>query len=137
MGNVRDCLTRYDLDLTVVASIGLDRFGATLVESGILEDPPMSRALLVIDVQNEYFTGALPITHPAGHLEQILKVMDAAAGRIPTVVIQHHSEGLPIFRRGSRSEEHTSELQSRQYLVCRLLLEKKKPHSPHVHDLSS
>src|SRR3712207_7210760 len=26
---------------------------------------------------------------------------------------------------GSRSEEHTSELQSRQYLVCRLLLEKK------------
>src|SRR3712207_7966874 len=29
-----------------------------------------------------------------------------------------------------RSEEHTSELQSRQYLVCRLLLEKKKLHVP-------
>src|SRR3712207_7448590 len=29
-----------------------------------------------------------------------------------------------------RSEEHTSELQSRQYLVCRLLLEKKKPQRP-------
>src|SRR5947209_13530380 len=29
-------------------------------------------------------------------------------------------------RQGLRSEEHTSELQSRQYLVCRLLLEKKK-----------
>src|SRR3712207_7770646 len=29
-----------------------------------------------------------------------------------------------------RSEEHTSELQSRQYLVCRLLLEKKKNHNP-------
>src|SRR3712207_8448760 len=29
-------------------------------------------------------------------------------------------------RRRDRSEEHTSELQSRQYLVCRLLLEKKK-----------
>src|SRR5947209_16056833 len=29
-------------------------------------------------------------------------------------------------KRGDRSEEHTSELQSRQYLVCRLLLEKKK-----------
>src|SRR5947209_2003532 len=29
---------------------------------------------------------------------------------------------------GKRSEEHTSELQSRQYLVCRLLLEKKKQH---------
>src|SRR3712207_9149430 len=31
--------------------------------------------------------------------------------------------------RNGRSEEHTSELQSRQYLVCRLLLEKKKTHS--------
>src|SRR5947209_14606082 len=30
------------------------------------------------------------------------------------------------FTLGTRSEEHTSELQSRQYLVCRLLLEKKK-----------
>src|SRR3712207_8740748 len=33
----------------------------------------------------------------------------------------------PVLARGApRSEEHTSELQSRQYLVCRLLLEKKK-----------
>src|SRR3712207_7358250 len=31
-----------------------------------------------------------------------------------------------LMRPRSRSEEHTSELQSRQYLVCRLLLEKKK-----------
>src|SRR3712207_7471558 len=31
-----------------------------------------------------------------------------------------------------RSEEHTSELQSRQYLVCRLLLEKKKQSSSHL-----
>src|SRR3712207_6999288 len=31
-----------------------------------------------------------------------------------------------------RSEEHTSELQSRQYLVCRLLLEKKKSHLSHL-----
>src|SRR3712207_8424522 len=34
----------------------------------------------------------------------------------------------PVLRTISRSEEHTSELQSRQYLVCRLLLEKKTPH---------
>src|SRR3712207_8847628 len=35
----------------------------------------------------------------------------------------------------ARSEEHTSELQSRQYLVCRLLLEKKKHnlHTPCLH----
>src|SRR5258707_5791532 len=31
-----------------------------------------------------------------------------------------------VIRNDARSEEHTSELQSRQYLVCRLLLEKKK-----------
>src|SRR3712207_7038738 len=31
-----------------------------------------------------------------------------------------------------RSEEHTSELQSRQYLVCRLPLDKKKAHYPHA-----
>src|SRR5258707_11954367 len=38
-----------------------------------------------------------------------------------------HRIGRVRFRRGgTRSEEHTSELQSRQYLVCRLLLEKKK-----------
>src|SRR3712207_6916342 len=39
--------------------------------------------------------------------------------------------GCPRTRAASRSEEHTSELQSRQYLVCRLLLEKKKKlHNP-------
>src|SRR3712207_7519560 len=37
----------------------------------------------------------------------------------------HEPFHYPLCRRG-RSEEHTSELQSRQYLVCRLLLEKKK-----------
>src|SRR5690554_7041359 len=40
--------------------------------------------------------------------------------------LQHHAD---FFRRASdeaRSEEHTSELQSRPHLVCRLLLEKKK-----------
>lgn len=41
----------------------------------------MSRALLVIDVQREYFEGALPIRHPVGHLESILEVMDASTLR--------------------------------------------------------
>src|SRR3989442_10052466 len=36
-----------------------------------------------------------------------------------------------------RSEEHTSELQSRPHLVCRLLLEKKKPHQHQSSALSS
>src|SRR3712207_8930576 len=46
----------------------------------------------------------------------------------------HHNGGAGVDRRrrtGDRSEEHTSELQSRQYLVCRLLLEKKKRCGTH------
>src|SRR3712207_7558976 len=38
----------------------------------------------------------------------------------------HRDFGGPAVPLADRSEEHTSELQSRQYLVCRLLLEKKK-----------
>src|SRR3989442_10530475 len=47
----------------------------------------------------------------------------------------------PPSRPGTRSEEHTSELQSRPHLVCRLLLEKKKssqhaePSRPHSSEL--
>src|SRR3712207_8004586 len=43
---------------------------------------------------------------------------------IPHLSIDWYKEGG--IMNGPRSEEHTSELQSRQYLVCRLLLEKKK-----------
>src|SRR3712207_8501735 len=41
--------------------------------------------------------------------------------------IENEDVGAVVVDLG-RSEEHTSELQSRQYLVCRLLLEKKKKH---------
>src|SRR3712207_8497396 len=37
--------------------------------------------------------------------------------------------GITVLSEPARSEEHTSELQSRQYLVCRLLLEKKKKNN--------
>src|SRR3712207_7552117 len=40
---------------------------------------------------------------------------------------------IPASRAPCRSEEHTSELQSRQYLVCRLLLEKKKKTLSNTH----
>src|SRR3712207_8369725 len=40
-------------------------------------------------------------------------------------------KGYADIRECLRSEEHTSELQSRQYLVCRLLLEKKTPSTVH------
>src|SRR3712207_7466417 len=68
--------------------------------------------------------------------------------RIPDVLVVRSDEpgrhwfapaevllAVEIESPGSRSEEHTSELQSRQYLVCRLLLEKKKnKHDPKTHD---
>src|SRR3712207_7744413 len=41
-------------------------------------------------------------------------------------VVYLFRQAFEFFHIGFRSEEHTSELQSRQYLVCRLLLEKKK-----------
>src|SRR3712207_7628310 len=44
-------------------------------------------------------------------------------GRVPALGRGAERDGDDALRR--RSEEHTSELQSRQYLVCRLLLEKK------------
>src|SRR3712207_8855807 len=42
------------------------------------------------------------------------------------------AEQEAAIRAEARSEEHTSELQSRQYLVCRLLLEKKNIIPPHA-----
>ena len=75
----------------------------------------MKRALLVIDVQNEYFTGVLPITHPVGHLGKILEVMDASAGRVPTVVIQHQmlDEDKPFFQKGKPGWELHPEVAGR------------------------
>src|SRR2546429_3252299 len=55
------------------------------------------------------------------------------SARVETVRIDEDDRALDRLHR--RSEEHTSELQSRLHLVCRLLLEKKKTHS-HRHDRS-
>src|SRR5258707_11817585 len=49
-----------------------------------------------------------------------------AVGRAPGGGGTFWRSDVTFFNPGLRSEEHTSELQSRQYLVCRLLLEKKK-----------
>src|SRR3712207_7219402 len=67
---------------------------------------------LVLDVDTRYAaaTDDLSRTVDYGSLAMAVK---AAVERDPVDLIE-------------RSEEHTSELQSRQYLVCRLLLEKKK-----------
>src|SRR3712207_8769797 len=50
----------------------------------------------------------------------------ACSGKTARSATRRRGRRGPRPRRQPRSEEHTSELQSRQYLVCRLLLEKKK-----------
>lgn len=89
----------------------------------------MKRALLVIDVQNEYFFGKLPVSYPSGSLDNILKVMDiAVANQIPVAVIQHtaNSETSPVFRQGSQEWELHPEIARRHRDV---LMEKNWPDS--------
>src|SRR3712207_8160945 len=65
-----------------------------------------------------------------------LELLDRVRLRLPLLLLRDHrahsmgrgcwkSDSIATAPPCSRSEEHTSELQSRQYLVCRLLLEKK------------
>jgi nicotinamidase-related amidase len=89
----------------------------------------MKRVLLVIDVQREYFDGALPITHPAGHLEQILRVMDEATKQqVPTAIIRHHQAdpASPIFCHGSPMWQLHPEVQQRPHDI---LIDKQLPGS--------
>jgi nicotinamidase-related amidase len=89
----------------------------------------MKRALLVIDVQNEYFSGALPVTYPENSLERITRAIDAAnEAAIPVVLIQHAEteEGSAIFRQGSENWQLHPAVASRKH---DLLIEKHLPGS--------
>ncbi|BAZ50442.1 isochorismatase family protein [Nostoc sp. NIES-4103] len=89
----------------------------------------MKRALLVIDVQNEYFTGKLPVTYPSKSLDNILQVMNIAQRRgIPIIVVRHTQPQAdsPIFRKGSKEWELHPEVAKRPY---DLLIEKNLPGS--------
>src|SRR3712207_242319 len=72
---------------------------------------------------------ALPISPPGSRQARLPCRRGRASSpttREPGEARARRSPGCACTRLGRRSEEHTSELQSRQYLVCRLLLEKKK-----------
>ena len=89
----------------------------------------MKRALLVIDVQNEYFSGAMPVTYPENSLEWITRAIDAAnEADIPVVLVQHAEteEGGKIFRKGSQAWELRPEVAERKH---DLLIEKNLPGS--------
>src|SRR3712207_6945549 len=61
---------------------------------------------------------------PTDHLDGVDDVADRLR-HLLALAVAHDAVDEDVGER-DRSEEHTSELQSRQYLVCRLLLEKKK-----------
>lgn len=89
----------------------------------------MTRALIVIDVQREYFDGALPVRHPVGHLEAILETMDAAKeANVPIAVVRHHQPDpdSPIFRKGSEMWQLHDEVEARPRDV---LIDKQLPGS--------
>lgn len=73
------------------------------------------RALIVIDVQNVYFSGGLKVTYPENSLENIVAAMDAAVGHgIPIVVVQHSSRSATgSFARGSTAWQLKEEVAQR------------------------
>src|SRR3712207_7400333 len=80
--------------------------------------------------------GAVPLETDAWGLDAVVsgsqKALMTPPGLATVSVSPDAWRSIDDGRPGRRSEEHTSELQSRQYLVCRLLLENKKiPHSSH------
>jgi nicotinamidase-related amidase len=87
------------------------------------------QALLVIDVQNEYFTGKLPVTYPPGSLENILMAMDhARTTQMPVVVIQHVNPApdAVTFRKGTNGWELHREIKER---CADVIIEKTLPGS--------
>jgi nicotinamidase-related amidase len=89
----------------------------------------MNEALLVIDVQNEYFTGKLPVTYPQRSFENILNAMDhARKHNIPVIVIQHTnpSTDASTFRKGSPMWELHDEIKRR---TADVIIEKTLPGS--------
>ena len=75
-----------------------------------------NRALLVIDVQNEYFSGKLPITYPVKSLENVLRAMDAAQSHGARVVVVQHGAPQPdsaVFRKASKEWELHREVAAR------------------------
>src|SRR3712207_8857690 len=92
----------------------------------MIRRPPRSTLFPYTTLFRSLFADALR-ANPRLHLVAVVPRHPDVDGRFalpPNLV--GRAEAISLCRKaGGRSEEHTSELQSRQYLVCRLLLEKK------------
>jgi nicotinamidase-related amidase len=89
----------------------------------------MKKALLVIDVQNEYFTGKLPVTHPNFSFLNIIHAVDIAnAHQLPVIFIQHTSlsEDAKTFVKGTHEWELHSKIKDKKH---NYLVEKNHPGS--------
>ena len=78
----------------------------------------MKRALLVIDVQNEYFTGELPVTYPENSFENIIEVIDSAnENKISVLLIQHTNpeKDAVTFKEGTDGHKIHEEVLKRNY----------------------
>jgi nicotinamidase-related amidase len=89
----------------------------------------MKKALIVIDVQKEYFSGKMQINYPKGSLENILKAMDVAqSSNIPIIIVQHTAlqENATTFVNGTDGWELLPDVSAFDYDY---LIEKNFPGS--------
>ncbi|OCB00204.1 cysteine hydrolase family protein [Clostridium beijerinckii] len=87
----------------------------------------MKKALLVIDVQNEYFTGELKVTYPNNSFDNILKVMDyAKENNMIVIIVQHTALSGDTFIKNSNGWELHPMILEKSYDY---LIEKTRPIS--------
>src|SRR5687767_15608368 len=122
----------------------LRRYSRLLVALYVVSDAMLGVAAFGLAYVLRFSTSLVPVTRGYPPFEQYVAVMPFIAVLVP---LAYYFQGVYRLRRGRsrvddfflvfigsvvavilgiRSEEHTSELQSLAYLVCRLLLEKKK-----------
>src|SRR3712207_7640388 len=102
----------------------------------MIRRPPRSTLFPYTTLFRSHFSRAVAERFGLDHLDLRAFRVDPDAARLVTAAAVRRYQAVPVsfvndrtllVAMSDRSEEHTSELQSRQYLVCRLLLEKKKP----------
>src|SRR3712207_242053 len=135
----RDHFGRIFFNQATLSAAGIPQVAAVMGSStaGGAYVPAMSDETVIVRDQGTIFLGGPPLVKAA--TGEVVTAEELGGGEVharKSGVVDHLADddahALAIVRSvvatlaPPRSEEHTSELQSRQYLVCRLLLEKKK-----------